>query len=88
MTYVHLTLEMSIPFNNNTSAKNVLDCKLIVINKDNLIKMTEKLGEKALEAMKQMDNAVVAFKLPKVPKAKKGQMKILTEEQYIEVSHF
>lgn len=88
MTYVHLTLEMSIPFNNNTSAKNVLDCKLIVINKDNLIKMTEKLGEKALEAMKQMDNAVVEFKLPKVPKAKKGQMKILTEEQYIEVSHF
>lgn len=50
--------------------------------------MTEKLGEKALEAMKQMDNAVVEFKLPKVPKAKKGQMKILTEEQYIEVSHF
>lgn len=50
--------------------------------------MTEKLGEKALEAMKQMDNAVVEFKLPKVPKTKKGQMKILTEEQYIEVSHF
>lgn len=48
--------------------------------------MTEKLGERALQAMKQMNNAVVEFKVPKAPKAKKGQMKILTEEQYIEVS--
>lgn len=49
--------------------------------------MTEKLGEKALEAMKKMDNAVVEFKIPKAPKTKKGNMKILTEEQYIEVMH-
>lgn len=48
--------------------------------------MTEKLGEKALEAIKKMNNAIVEFKVPKAPKAKKGQMKILTEEQYIEVS--
>lgn len=45
----------------------------------------EKPGERALEAMKQMGNAVVQFKMPQVPKTKKGQMKILTEEQYIEV---
>lgn len=50
--------------------------------------MTEKLGGKALEAMKQMDNAVVEFKIPKAPKTKKGNMKILTEEQYIEVICF
>lgn len=47
--------------------------------------MTEKLGERALEAMKQMDNAVVEFKIPSAPRTKKGQMKILTEEQYVEV---
>lgn len=47
--------------------------------------MTEKLGERALEAIKKMDNAVVEFKMPKVP-TKKGQMKILTEEQYVEVN--
>ncbi|XP_031638293.1 splicing factor ESS-2 homolog [Contarinia nasturtii] len=46
--------------------------------------MTEKLGERALEAIKKMDNAVVEFKMPKVPRTKRGQMKILTEEQYIE----
>lgn len=51
--------------------------------------MMEKPGERALEAMKKMNNAVVEFKMPKVPK-KIGQMKILTEEQYIEVKtvHF
>lgn len=48
-------------------------------------KMTEKLGEKALQAMKEMNTAVVEFKMPTVPKSKKGHMKILSEEQYIEV---
>lgn len=48
--------------------------------------MTEKPGEKALMAMKQMSNTVVEFKVPRVPSSRKGQMKILTEEQYIEVS--
>lgn len=47
--------------------------------------MTEKPGERALEAMKKMDNTIVEFKKPKVPTTKKGQMKILTEEQYVEV---
>lgn len=45
------------------------------------------IGEKALIAIKQMENAVVEFKVPKVPMTKKGQMKILTEEQYVEVSN-
>lgn len=45
------------------------------------------IGEKALIAIKQMKNAVVEFKVPKVPMTKKGQMKILTEEQYVEVSN-
>lgn len=49
-------------------------------------KMTEKLGEKALQAMKEMNTAIVEFKVPRAPKMKKGQMKILTEERYIEVS--
>lgn len=49
--------------------------------------MTEKPGERALEAMKKLDNAVVEFKMPKVPKTKRGQMKILTEEQYVEVRY-
>lgn len=49
--------------------------------------MTEKLGERALVAMKEMNNAVVLFKKPTIPRTKKGQMKILTEEQYIEVRH-
>lgn len=48
--------------------------------------MTEKLGEGALQAMKEMDKAVVQFKVPMQPKMKKSQMKILSEEQYIEVS--
>lgn len=50
--------------------------------------MSEKTGEKALEAMKKLDNSVVVFKKPQLPKAIR-QMKILTEEQYVEVSnHF
>lgn len=46
----------------------------------------EKLGERALQAMKEMNTSVVEFKVPSAPKTKKGQMKILTEERYIEVS--
>lgn len=46
----------------------------------------EKLGERALQAMKEMNTSVVEFKVPSAPKMKKGQMKILTEERYIEVS--
>ncbi|XP_055301973.1 splicing factor ESS-2 homolog [Sitodiplosis mosellana] len=46
--------------------------------------MTDKPGERALEAIKKMDNAIVEFKMPKLPRTKKGQMKILTEEQYVE----
>lgn len=49
--------------------------------------MMEKPGERALEAIKKMDNAIVEFKMPKVPTAKKGQMKILTEEHYVEVKY-
>lgn len=48
--------------------------------------MTEKLGERALQAMKEMNTAVVEFKVPMAPTTRKGQMKILTEEQYIEVN--
>lgn len=44
-----------------------------------------KPGEKALEAMKKMSNEVVAFKIPQLPRTKKNQMKILTEEKYVEV---
>lgn len=47
----------------------------------------EKPGERALIAMKQMDNAIVEFKKPTLPRTKKGNMKILTEEKYIEVIH-
>lgn len=50
--------------------------------------MSEKPGEKALEAMKKMSNEVVAFKIPQLPRTKKNQMKILTEEKYIEVRLF
>lgn len=50
--------------------------------------MTEKPGERALEAMKKMENAIVEFKMPKVPMTKKGKMKILTEEQYVEVKYY
>lgn len=46
----------------------------------------EKLGERALQAMKEMNTSVVEFKVPSAPRTKKGQMKILTEERYIEVS--
>lgn len=52
--------------------------------------MTDHLkpGERALEAIKKMDNAVVEFKMPKLPRTKKGHMKILTEEQYVEVEYY
>lgn len=49
--------------------------------------MTEKTGAKALIAMKELDNSVVLFKKPTIPRTKKGQMRILTEEQYIEARH-
>lgn len=42
------------------------------------------MGEKALQAMKEMNTAVVEFKVPMAPKFKRGHMKILTEEHYIE----
>lgn len=48
--------------------------------------MANKPGERALVAMKNMDKAIVPFKVPRVPVTKKFQMKILTEEQYVEVS--
>lgn len=48
-------------------------------------KMTEKIGEGALVAIKKQNAAIAEFKIPTVPKAKKLQMEILTEEQYIEV---
>lgn len=49
--------------------------------------MADRLGEKALEAMKRLNSEVSVFKLPKVPKVmpkKNNNMKILTEERYIE----
>lgn len=47
--------------------------------------MTGKPGEAALIAIKEMTNSLVEFKVPRTPRTKKGQMKILTEEHYIEV---
>lgn len=47
--------------------------------------MTDKIGEGALVAIKEQSSAIVEFKIPAAPKAKKRQMEILTEEQYIEV---
>lgn len=61
---------------------------VLFASKNKFIKMSEKPGEKALEAMKKMSNEVVAFKIPQLPKTKKNQMKILTEEKYIEVRLF
>lgn len=53
------------------------------------MKMTErKTGEMALEAIKKQNKEVVAFKIPNAPKIRKNQMKILTEEQYIEVRFY
>lgn len=48
--------------------------------------MAEKTGERALEAMKQLNSEVSVFKLPRVPRVvhKKNQMKILSEEKYVE----
>lgn len=43
-------------------------------------------GEKALLAMKKLTNSVSIFKVPKAPEKRKRQMKILPEDQYIEVS--
>lgn len=48
-------------------------------------KQIEKPGEKALEAMKNLTNAVSIFKVPKLPEQRKRKMKILNEDQYIEV---
>lgn len=48
--------------------------------------MSTKPGEKALEAIKKLNSEVSLFKVPKAPQCiKKNKMKILTEEQYIEV---
>ncbi|XP_055611944.1 splicing factor ESS-2 homolog [Uranotaenia lowii] len=43
-----------------------------------------KPGEKALQAMKQLDKAVVVFKKPAVPKTKREKKVILNEEIYLE----
>lgn len=48
--------------------------------------MGTKPGEKALEALKKLNSEVSLFKVPKVPQTRKPRMKLLTEEQYIEVS--
>ncbi|GAB0093659.1 Splicing factor ESS-2 homolog [Sergentomyia squamirostris] len=45
--------------------------------------MSEKPGEKALIAMKNMSKSVVSFKVPKVPE-KIQKIQILTEEKYVE----
>lgn len=47
--------------------------------------MGTKPGEKALEALKKLNTEVSLFKVPRVPQTKKPRMKLLTEEQYIEV---
>lgn len=47
--------------------------------------MCSKPGEKALEALKKLNSEVSLFKVPKAPLAKKPKMKLLTEEEYIEV---
>lgn len=48
--------------------------------------MSSKPGEKALEAIKKLNAEVSLFKVPKAPQlTKKSKMKILTEEQYIQV---
>lgn len=47
--------------------------------------MTENIGEGALMAIKKQNSTIAEFKIPAAPKAKKRQMEILTEEQYIEV---
>lgn len=48
--------------------------------------MSSKPGEKALEAIKKLNAEVSLFKVPRAPQlTKKTKMKILTEEQYIQV---
>lgn len=48
--------------------------------------MSSKPGEKALEAIKKLNAEVSLFKVPRAPQlTKKLKMKILTEEQYIQV---
>lgn len=47
--------------------------------------MADKIGEGALVAIKKQNTAVVQFKVPDIPKTRKFQKKILTEEQYVEV---
>lgn len=42
-------------------------------------------GIRALEAMKNLNQTVSIFKIPKIPQKKEDKMKILTEERYIEV---
>lgn len=44
-----------------------------------------KPGEKALQAMKELDKSVSVFKKPVVPKTKKEKKIILNEETYLEV---
>ncbi|XP_058453617.1 splicing factor ESS-2 homolog [Malaya genurostris] len=43
-----------------------------------------KPGEKALQAMKELDKSVVVFKKPKIPNTRPNKKKILTEESYLE----
>lgn len=50
--------------------------------------MANKPGEMALKAMKESNNKLVQFKTPNIPQKRKSKMKILNEEQYIEVRNF
>lgn len=47
--------------------------------------MQQRPGEKALQAMKAMNNKIVEFKMPSAPKKQSSKVEILTEEKYIEV---
>ena len=47
-----------------------------------------KPGEKALQAMKELDKTVAVFKKPAVPKTKKEKKIILNEETYLEVCNY
>lgn len=49
--------------------------------------MNKKPGEKALDAIKKLNNSVTLFKIPKIPQKKTDKVKILTEEQYVDVSY-
>lgn len=50
--------------------------------------MTQKPGERALQAMKSLENRICEFKLPTAPKKQSSKVEILTEEKYIEVLYF